>query len=114
MLIVERQRIFDEVPALELTSVISHCQKVFFATEPYSIATFIIVNVSLVLLLRGLSEGARKESQIGHPELAQYLAILPKNVDHAVRKLPLVSTHSMENITALHLAVGIALVLHVQ
>ncbi|KAI4224866.1 MAG: hypothetical protein L6R36_004347 [Xanthoria steineri] len=106
---VERQRIFDEVPALELTTIIKHCQKVFFATEPYSIATFIIVNVSLVLLLRGLSEVARKESQIGHPELAQYLAILPKNVDHAVRKLPLVSPHSIENITALHLACSLAI-----
>ncbi|KAI4268298.1 MAG: hypothetical protein L6R38_007896 [Xanthoria sp. 2 TBL-2021] len=106
---VERQRIFDEVPSLELTSMISHCQKVFFATEPYSIATFIIVNVSLVLLLRGLDERAKKESQICHSDLVQYLAFLPKNVDFAVKKLPLVSAHSMENITALHLACSLAI-----
>lgn len=94
--------------------MISHCQKVFFATEPYSIATFIIVNVSLVLLLRGLSERAKKESLICHSDLVQYLAVLPKNVDCAVKKLPLVSAHSMENITALHLAVCFTTVPRIQ
>ncbi|KAL8852068.1 MAG: hypothetical protein Q9221_002998 [Calogaya cf. arnoldii] len=106
---VERQRIFDEIPALQLTAIINYCQRVFFATEPYSIATFIVVNVSLILMLRGLSERAKQEIQICHSDLVHYLSILPKNVDVALRKLPLVSPHSMENITALHLACSLAI-----
>lgn len=64
--------------------MISFCQKVFFATEPYSIATFIIMNASLILLLRGLSERAKQDIQIRHSDLAHYLAFLPKNVEIAV------------------------------
>ncbi|KAL8888507.1 MAG: hypothetical protein Q9215_004073 [Flavoplaca cf. flavocitrina] len=105
---VEHQRIFDEQPSLDLTTVIGYCQKVFFAIEPYSIAAFIIVNTSLLFLLRGLTDQAKLEVQICRADLIHYLEVLPQNVDFAVRKLPLVAAHSMENITALHLACGLA------
>ena len=102
---VEHQRIFDEQPSLDLPTVIGYCQKVFFAIEPYSIAAFVIVNTSLLFLLRGLTDQAKLEVQICRADWIHYLEVLPQNVDFAVRKLPLVAAHSMENITALHLAV---------
>ncbi|KAL8918412.1 MAG: hypothetical protein Q9172_005443 [Xanthocarpia lactea] len=101
---VEHQRIFDELPFLDLPTLINHCQKVFFATEPYSIATFIIVNTSLVYLLRGLTDQAQLDFDISRADLDPHLETLPKNVDFALRKLPLVAAHTMDNITALHLA----------
>ncbi|KAL8905955.1 MAG: hypothetical protein Q9171_006466 [Xanthocarpia ochracea] len=108
-MIVEHQRIFDDLPSLDLPTLISHCQKVFFATEPYSIATFIIVNTSLVYLLRGLTDQAKLDFHISRADLDPHLETLPKNVDFALRKLPLVAAHTMDNITALHLACSLAI-----
>ncbi|KAL8671379.1 MAG: hypothetical protein Q9168_004127 [Polycauliona sp. 1 TL-2023] len=106
---VERPRILDEYPALDLPMLNSYCQKVFFATEPYSIATFVIVNSSLISLLRGLSEKAKEDLHICQPDMIQYLGSLTKNVDIAVKRLPLVFAHSMENITALLSACSLAI-----
>ncbi|KAL8871209.1 MAG: hypothetical protein Q9174_002911 [Haloplaca sp. 1 TL-2023] len=105
---VEPRKIFDEAPGLDLPTIISCCQKVFFAMEPYSIATFVIVNTSLLFLLRTLTDQAKLDIQVSQADVIHYLDILPKNVDVALRKLPLVAPHSTENITALHLACSLA------
>ncbi|KAL8932766.1 MAG: hypothetical protein Q9216_006687 [Gyalolechia sp. 2 TL-2023] len=97
-----------EFPALDITALTTYCQKVFFATEPYSIATFIIVNISLIWLLRGLCSPASPEIHIDSSDLARYLAFLPENVEIAIQKLPLMITPSTENISALFLACSLA------
>ncbi|KAL8831503.1 MAG: hypothetical protein Q9170_005260 [Blastenia crenularia] len=102
------QRFLDDFPALDSTTMIGYCQKVFFATESYSIAAFIIMNTSLVWILRGLREQVKIEVQISPSGLARYSAMLLQNVDIALRKLPLVAASSKDNITALLLASSLA------
>ncbi|KAL8942078.1 MAG: hypothetical protein Q9211_001554 [Gyalolechia sp. 1 TL-2023] len=100
--------LFEGFPALDIATLIGYCQKVFFATEPYSIATFIIVNISLIWLLRGLSTPANPEIHIDSVDLARYLVFLPENVEVAIHKLPLMIAPSTENISALLLASSLA------
>ena len=83
-----------------------YCQKVYFATEPYTVATFIIVNICLFYLLRGLREQDRATVQIPSANQAHCLSLLPKNVDIAVRKFDLMTTQDLNNIKAIVLAVG--------
>ncbi|KAL8991740.1 MAG: hypothetical protein Q9169_007694 [Polycauliona sp. 2 TL-2023] len=105
--VVERPRVLDEYPAFDLPVLIGYCQKIFFATEPYSTGAFIIVNSSLVSLLRGLSERAKQDLHISQSDLTQYVESLTRNVDIAVNRLPLLFAHSLENVTALLSAVGV-------
>lgn len=86
--------------------MINYCQRVFFATEPYSIAIFILVNVGLISMLQILDAGARAELQISLSDLARYQTELSENVEVAVQKLPLLVTQNADNITAIFLAVG--------
>ncbi|KAL8984629.1 MAG: hypothetical protein Q9177_004650 [Variospora cf. flavescens] len=97
---------FDECPALDTTAMINYCQRVFFATEPYSIAIFILVNAGLISMLQILDAGARAELQISLSDLARYQTELSENVEVAVQKLPLLVTQNADNITAIFLAVG--------
>ena len=78
----------------------------YFATEPYSIAIFIIVNTCLVFLLRELNENARKDIEVQCDEVANYLSFLPKNIDMALRRFSLTTPQTLDNIKAIVLAVG--------
>lgn len=78
----------------------------YFATEPYTVATFIIVNTCLVFLLRELNDSAMKATEIRSDDLANYLGFLPKNVDIALRKFSLTTAQTLDNIKAIVLAVG--------
>ncbi|KAL8655065.1 MAG: hypothetical protein Q9210_001126 [Variospora velana] len=98
------QNFLEDFPALDTTAMINYCQRVFFATEPYSIAIFIMVNAGLISMLQ--DAGDRAELQISPSELARYQTELSVNVDVAVQKLPLLVTQSTDNITAIFLAVG--------
>ncbi|KAL9049665.1 MAG: hypothetical protein Q9206_005416 [Seirophora lacunosa] len=101
---VEPQTFFGDFPALDTTAMIGYCQKVFFATEPYSIATFIMVNAGLISMLQKLDRRAQAELQISPSELERHRTNLSENVEVAVQKLPLLTTQSTDNITAIFLA----------
>lgn len=103
------QELLAEFPALDIDTMVSCCQKVYFATEPYSIATFILVNISLIWLLRDFTKSVKPENQIDTTELKRYQAYLPENIDIAIQKLPLIIAPSTENISALLLASALAI-----
>lgn len=105
MPLAKPQELLAEFPALDIDAMISCCQKVYFATEPYSIAIFILTNISLIWLLRDFSKTAAPKDQINSLELIRYQNFLPENVDIAIQKLPLMIVPSTENISALLLSV---------
>jgi len=78
------------------------CRKVYFATDDYSVGTFIIVNAGLYYLFQ--------EKSIQYPskaaEFLKYHYKCRDNLETALGSLPLLLTQKRENVEALLLGVS--------
>ena len=103
---VHPESALKEFPLIDVNDMTEYCRRVYFATEPFSIATFIIVNACLFFCSRNLDQKRRNEVPITPSEIADMKTMLPRNVDIAVRKLGLLIPHTLDNIKAIMVAVS--------
>ncbi|KAK5257710.1 hypothetical protein LTR40_009348, partial [Exophiala xenobiotica] len=85
------------------------CQKIYFPTEDYTIATFVTVHVSLFLLFRQMQKDTAKELQLGPIEIEACVATCSKNAETAMRSMRVYVEANYESIEALLLAAMMAL-----
>jgi hypothetical protein len=78
------------------------CRKVYFATEDYSVATFIIVNAGLYYLFQ--EKSVQDPSKAG--ALIEYHFMCRDNLECALGSLPLLMTPRKDNVEALLLGVS--------
>ncbi|KAM7193334.1 hypothetical protein V8F33_007877 [Rhypophila sp. PSN 637] len=82
-----------------------NCRKVYFATEDYSLATFILVNAGLTYLFM---EKAMAATDTRSAELLKYHYTCRDNLETALSNLPLLMPARMETIKALLLGASYA------
>lgn len=82
------------------------CQKVYFPTEEYTIATFLTVHISLFYLFRQLPKAIAQELGFTASEIRELVATCSKNAEVAIRNLRLYMEPNHENIEALLSAVS--------
>ena len=80
---------------------IESCRKVYFATEDFSVATFIIVNAGLYYLFQEKSVLDEARSA----EFIEYHYLCRDNLETALSNLPLLMPPRMDTIEALMLGV---------
>ncbi|KAK3331291.1 hypothetical protein B0H66DRAFT_94539 [Apodospora peruviana] len=83
-----------------------NCRKVYFATEDYSLATFIIVNTGLCYLFQEKSTVATTEARAA--ELLKHHATCRNNLETALSTLPMLMPARMDNVKALLLGASYA------
>ena len=82
------------------------CQKIYFPTEDYTIATFVTVHVSLFFLFHQMPKDTAKELQLDPAEVEVCVATCSKNAETAMRSMRVYMEANFENIEALLLAVS--------
>lgn len=82
------------------------CRRVYFATEDYSLATFIVVNAGLFYLFQ---EKATRTDEAQAEKLIEYRNLCRDNLETALMALPLFMPARKESIEALLLAVSVPL-----
>lgn len=80
------------------------CRRVYFATEDYSLATFIVVNAGLFYLFQEKATRADEAHQA--EKLLEYRNLCRDNLETALMALPLFMPARKESIEALLLAVS--------
>ncbi|KAL2436650.1 hypothetical protein ABEF95_012747 [Exophiala dermatitidis] len=103
------QRLFCDVPILDGPYIIELCQKVYFPTEEYTIATFLTVHTSLYYLFRDLTPEAARDLRFTPQGIDQITAMCKKNAEVAMRNVRLFMDVSYENAEALFLAAMLAM-----
>jgi hypothetical protein len=88
---------------ISIDDFVESCRKVFFATEDYSMETFIIVNAGLVHLFEEKSATGDSMSE----EYVKYHYLCRDNLETALANLPFFLHPRKETIEALLLGVGI-------
>jgi hypothetical protein len=88
---------------ITVDAFIEYCRRVFFATEEYGTAVFIIVNAGLYLLLeeKSVMGGTMKD------EYHKYQCLCRDNLDTALATLPLLMPPRREMVEALLLGVSV-------
>ncbi|KAJ9502416.1 hypothetical protein H2202_002482 [Exophiala xenobiotica] len=102
-------KFFYEYPAMDASRLSDLCQKIYFPTEDYTIATFVTVHVSLFLLFRQMQKDTAKELQLGPIEIEACVATCSKNAETAMRSMRVYVEANYESIEALLLAAMMAL-----
>lgn len=97
---------FYEYPAMDASRLSDLCQKIYFPTEDYTIATFVTVHVSLFLLFRQMQKDTAKELQLGPSEIEICVATCSKNAQTSMGSMRVYMEANFENIEALLLAVS--------
>lgn len=100
---------FYEYPAMDASRLSDLCQKIYFPTEDYTIATFVTVHVSLFLLFRQMQKDTAKELQLGPSEIEICVATCSKNAQTSMGSMRVYMEANFENIEALLLAAMMAL-----
>lgn len=86
---------------IAIEDFIESCRKVYFATEDFSVATFIIVNAGLYYLFQEKSVVDEARSA----EFIEYHYLCRDNLETALASLPLLMPPRMDTIEALMLGV---------
>jgi hypothetical protein len=81
------------------------CQKVYFPTEDYTLATYIAVNAVLYHLFRDLDNALAEKIGLMRSDLTKYVDLCGTNVYVAMKFWNLATEPSHENIQALILGV---------
>ncbi|KAK6366298.1 hypothetical protein LTS17_010804 [Exophiala oligosperma] len=102
-------RIFYEYPLLEADRLSELCQRIYFPTDDYTIATFITVHVSLYFLCDQMPEDTVNALNLSIDELQQMANTCANNAETAMRSMRLFMEASYETIEALLLAAMMAL-----
>lgn len=91
-------------PFITADSLFERCRQVYFATEEYSDATFIVVNACLVYLF---SEFSFSESETSKREIYdKYHDLCRVNLETGLANLSLLTPATMESIEALSMGVS--------
>ncbi|KAI1627569.1 hypothetical protein EDD37DRAFT_266206 [Exophiala viscosa] len=106
---VHQHRFFFETPTLDAQYLTELCQKIYFPTDEYTIATFITVHVSLNCLFRQLPKAVAQELNFSASELRELVATCAKNAETAMLNLRMYMEANYENIEALLFASMMAL-----
>ncbi|KAK4934577.1 hypothetical protein LTR10_024197 [Elasticomyces elasticus] len=106
---VHRHRFFFETPTIDVQYLTELCQKIYFPTDEYTIATFITVHVSLNYLFRQLPKAVAQELGFTTTELRALAATCSKNAETAMLSLRMYMEANYENIEALLFASMMAL-----
>ncbi|KAI1762310.1 hypothetical protein GGR53DRAFT_521728 [Hypoxylon sp. FL1150] len=100
---VDRQRFFVDLPIFDEDELVDRCRGVYFATEPVSIWTWIIVNVGLYYLFSGASPASCKRMGVTPEDMRLHGRVLKANAEAAMQSLRLCSEPSMDSCRALAL-----------
>ncbi|KAI9873714.1 MAG: hypothetical protein M1823_007856, partial [Watsoniomyces obsoletus] len=98
------QRFFLEFPVLNLQRFTELCQKVYFPTEEYSIATWITVHCGLFYLFLHCDKNLPTELGTTTSEIEECRQRCASNADEAVQRLRLCTEPTLDTIEALVLA----------
>ena len=93
------------MPNLSLERLTTLCQKIYFPTEEFTIATFITVHVCLLNLFRELTQVEIQDLNLSVGEREAIFGVCLKNAETAVRNLRLYMPPTFDNIEALMLGV---------
>jgi hypothetical protein len=98
------QRFFIEYPLWDAKLFAHTCQNVYFPTNEYSIATWIVVNVGLFYLFRDLDK--RYLTQVGttRQEAKAYVDLCTANALTCIQNLRLCLDATIDNVEGLALA----------
>lgn len=99
-------RFFYETPTIDVQYLTDLCQKIYFPTDEYTIATFITVHVSLFYLFRQLPKATAQELGFTASGVRELAATCSKNAETAMRNLRMYTEANYENIEALLFAVS--------
>ncbi|KAI0178947.1 hypothetical protein GGR52DRAFT_569850 [Hypoxylon sp. FL1284] len=99
----ERQRFFVDLPFFDEDEVVDKCRGVYFATEPVSIWTWIVVNVALHYLYFGAGTDSCRRMGTTRDRMRVHCAVLKANAEAAMQSLRLCSEPSTESCRALAL-----------
>ena len=104
---VHPQRLLIDFPFLDIDSVVTRCQQLYFPTENYTIATFITVNCYLLNLLRDVSPEVSEKNGLQRQDLLQYSDLCVTNVTTAAKCWGIGMEASLDNMQALLLTVSV-------
>ncbi|KAJ9615532.1 hypothetical protein H2200_001607 [Cladophialophora chaetospira] len=99
----------SDVPNLTPEYLTSLCQRVYFPTEEFTIATFITVHVYLLNIFKELSQSELRDLTLEVNERDRVVAICLKNAKVAIRNLRMYMQPTFENIEALVNAATLAM-----
>jgi hypothetical protein len=83
---------------------ISRCQEVYFATEEYSDATFIIANFGLYGIF--VEYGFCEKEPVSRDEYQKYVQVCKDNLETALANLNILMPVNMDSVVALAVGVG--------
>lgn len=101
----DRQRFFVDLPIFHEDEFIDKCRGVYFATEPVSVWTWIIVNVGLYYLFFAVSAANCRRMGTTLEVMRLHGRVLKTNAEAAMQSLRLCSEPSTESCRALALLV---------
>ncbi|KAK4496427.1 hypothetical protein PRZ48_012407 [Zasmidium cellare] len=85
----EKQRFFSDVPFVDEEEFGESCKSVYFATEPYSLWTWLIVNIGLLYLFLDLDSKHYSSIEVGPADIESNIRLLSGNADAACQSLRL-------------------------
>ena len=94
--------LFVDLPILHFEQFNDLCRRVYFATEDYTLATFILVNGGLSFLFAevGMQKGSDSDAQ-------EYFKLCRENFLYGLSRFNILTAPTVENLQALLLGVSI-------
>lgn len=92
------------IPSLTVEYFIEKCREVYFCTDDYTEATFIVVNFGLYSVFVELSVVAKDAAS--REETQRYVQLCKDNLETALANLNILMPATIESIMALSLGVG--------
>ena len=102
----ETQRLFIDIPVIDVQEVTELCQQVYFAVQDYSIFTWATVNVCLFYLFIDLKGHHYAQVGVTDEDVQAYLATLAANINAVIPSLRLCQEPKLEACQAFDLMVG--------
>lgn len=101
----ETQRLFIDIPVIDVHEVTDLCQQVYFAVQDYSIFTWATVNVCLFYLFVDLKQHHYGQIGVTSADVQSYLVTLAANINAVIPSLRLCQEPKLEACQAFDLMV---------
>lgn len=102
----KKQRFFTDVPYVDEHEFVENCKSVYFATEPYSLWTWIVVNTGLLYLFLDLNNKHYVQIGVSAADIETNIRLLSGNADAACQCLRLCLEPSVPACRAIALLVS--------
>lgn len=79
----EKQRFFTDVPFIDEQDFVEDCKSVYFATESYSLWTWIVINIGLLYLFLDLDAKHYAQLALDAADIGKIVRLLSGNADAA-------------------------------